>query len=578
MSTTAASKFPSSAFIEDALFFVVSIIPLVYFFGENWLLLASVSHALSIPCAGIAHSPTIDKLQAFFLSLVSGLLLLVDAVTVVLCVCQITQAKVCCDVLSSVGAVCMNHVEDFPVTVAMLPVGLYNLVRGLERIVKLWRASVPRGRRGFVTALLISALSGYIALIVQRGKRDAVVDVLALIVLYTLAMSCIGAADLYYGSSALVAVFFSSHGLVAYQSYLSLSERMPNMFAGVAVVVFVAASFVTMPLSSTSDTWTSLYSMLAGVAALTATIAVWQDLNPLAGSILIGYFTTCVGRSFLFRSDSMYVGLISSVVFCAADVATTVLVLVYHPFTFVILCTIGFVTGSSFVVSMYTLITRVGEIEQARLCGEQLFPSYKDVQGAGNKQEYDSGGDDSIQVGKEVAQSIMKIVKTDGFAVETAFGEISDIIHKKGAQWSDPGTPASTRSRMKFFHALQSGLGSYLAEDVMREVLQHRLLIVGVPISTMTKQLTETGKYATSLDVVWTPGTDLDIVSLLKLCLSHNSIENGQRIHEEIRKRYMFKQMFFSFNTASSNTEQQHKFETLWRIVWHGHDKRENYK
>lgn len=563
--SSAATKYPSGAFIEDALFFVVSIIPLVYFFGENRLLLASVAHALSIPCAGIAHSPKIEKLQAFSLSLVSGLLLLVDAATVLLCACQLTQMQVCCDVLSSVGVGCMNRVEDFPVTIALLPVGLYNLTRGLERIVKLWGAASPAGKRGFATALLTTALSGYVALLALRGRQHAIVDVLTLAAVYALVTSCVGAADLYYGSTpATIAVFFASHVLVAFQAYLSLSKLTPGTFVGVAAAVFVLASFVTMPLTPVQDTWTSMYSLFAGGTALVVTVVVWDDLHPLSGSILVGYFTSCVGRSFLFRSDSFYAGLIFSIVFCVLDVCAIGLVYFYS-FATAVFITMESIVGISFAVSVYTIATRWNEIRHVRVVAETIAnPPLKFAAACDRIPGITDPGAEGLRLGEDVAI----VVRADGFEPGEAFERINETIAASGFRYADPNACETSRARAAFLFGFRRGMGGHVAADVAQKVMAYQRLRLGVPKGGLTRDAVKTSRDE-SLDVAWTPGDGVGLQHILALrfqSLPKSASADGTRefLLREIKNRYVFRSARLGFVFASPIE----KFDTHWNIVW----------
>lgn len=563
----ASTKYPSGAFIEDALFFAVSIIPLVYFFGDNRLLLASASHALSIPCAGIAHSPTIEKLQAFFLSLVSGLLLLVDAATVLLCACQLTQMQVCCDVLSSIGVGCMNRVEDFPVTIALLPVGLYNLTRGLERIVTLWGAASPAGKRGFATALLTTALSGYVALLALRGRQHAIVDVLTLGVAYALITSCVGAADLYYGSTpATIAVFFASHVLVAFQAYLSLSKLTPATFAGVAAAVFVLASFVTMPLTPVQDTWTSLYSFVAGGAALVLIVVAWNDLHPLSGSILVGYFTTCVGRSFLFRSDSFYAGLVFAIIFCVLDACAIVLVFFYS-FTTGVLFTAVSILGISFAVSVYTIATRWNEIRHVLVVADTITaprPGAKVVAAC----DRIPGVTDPDAEGLRLGQDVAVMVNADGFEADEAFERIVETVGASEFRYADPTACETARARAAFLLGFRRGMGSDVAADVVRKVMAYQRLRLGVPKGAMARDAVKTSRDE-SLDVAWTPGEGVGLQHILAVrfqALPKSANTDGTRefLLREMKRRYVFRSARLSFVFATPVK----KFDTHWDIVW----------
>jgi hypothetical protein len=48
----AGSTFESVAFVEDAVLFFVTIVPLISWFDANPVLLANVVHVMSIACAG----------------------------------------------------------------------------------------------------------------------------------------------------------------------------------------------------------------------------------------------------------------------------------------------------------------------------------------------------------------------------------------------------------------------------------------------------------------------------------------------------------------------------------------------
>jgi len=98
-----APLFVSAQFIEDAYFFIASIIPLVYCFEGNPALLACAIHVLSVPCAGTGHSDKLSGPQTFALILVQTVMLLVDSIVLLFCGCQFVLSDLCCDTLASAG-------------------------------------------------------------------------------------------------------------------------------------------------------------------------------------------------------------------------------------------------------------------------------------------------------------------------------------------------------------------------------------------------------------------------------------------------------------------------------------------
>lgn len=589
-----STTFTSELFVEDGLLFLVTIVPFVYFFGPNPILLANICHVASIPCAGIAHCASLGNAQAFVLSLVTGIMVFVDVCTVLFCTCQLVQTDMCCEALSSMGIGCLERYEDIPLAVALLPVSVYNLLRGFARMLKIWFAGTTSGRRGVGSAILVAAFGCYAALLVREDSSNFASDILLLLVCYMLLTVTISAIDLRdVSQTGMMTVFLLSHITVSLQMYLALSDVAPDLFVGFAMAALLLSSLFSLPLAPFLDRWTPLYSLSTSVYATYFTIQSWSSLDALFGTLLVSYFTTYLGRGFLFQSDSHLEAAVYGVIFFALDVCASL----YIGFLWInnrkslFFCISAIVPMIlSAVVSMYVLIARFMHDKQTRDEAKVKFPPDLDKLDA-SEIEMENVTNQTKAYNEAVAARHSGIIVgahiNDAFTWdESRVNKIDDLINLMSTHdsenYASTTSLQSTRNRIYFLRGVHKTLDHH---DIHRETIDVMMRTLLWNLGVPTKAYAEIGATGGSwgLDVKWIsvpPGTGatayeikrLASIRLMAITVLRNSTKPTQinigiaddEYVDQLKRRYIFVASKASFSRAT----RQSKYQIYWDIVW----------
>lgn len=168
----------SELFVEDALVYIVTYLPLLYFFSDP-VLLFSVSHITSFLCAPALYSKQNDKLafyQTLFAFLCVSFTIIADSAMIVRGVCQFVSSEFCCEVFQFVDIPCYKN----PLLgVLLVPLTFFNTARCLLRAYALYGAT-DHGKApglGILTGIKIASL----ALLVAGNKTERDKEKLALI-------------------------------------------------------------------------------------------------------------------------------------------------------------------------------------------------------------------------------------------------------------------------------------------------------------------------------------------------------------------------------------------------------------
>jgi len=325
-SETEPGLFVSAQFIEDATFFIASIIPLVYVFEGNPALLACSVHVLSVPCAGIGHSARLSGPQTFALILAQTLMLLVDTVVCLFCVCQFMLSDMCCETLAAAGISCLAHFQDVPLAVILLPISLFNIMRGSLRFMAIFRASAGISDTGL--ALNASVKAVHLSILLYASADDDYARLLSVAQLYGIFSVLLAAANWKgYSEQALVTCFFADYAILTLHTRNTLMHASPTigMFLAYASLSVSSLLLLSNPrYAESGDGWAKALTVVVSVAFSYVAFAEWTHWAALEGCLLVAYFGTAVLRCFIFGGDSLLNTRVAAVAFALIDVTAVV--------------------------------------------------------------------------------------------------------------------------------------------------------------------------------------------------------------------------------------------------------------
>jgi hypothetical protein len=326
MRSILSDRFVSAPFIDDATFFVASIIPLVYVFEANPALLACAVHVLSVPCAGMGHSAKLSGPQTFALILAQTLISITDAMVAMFCVCQFTLSELCCETLAAAGVSCLERYQDVPLAVILLPVATFNLVRGSLRFYQICRAS--DGIKEIGLALNASIKATHLAVLVYAGADDDFASLLIVTELYSITSVLLAAANWKgFSEQALVTSFFVDYGILTLHARNSLMRSSPTLgvfFAFAALCVSSTLILSNPRYAESGDGWAKAMTLLVSIVFSYVGVAEWGGWAPFEGGVYVAYFGTAVVRCFIFGGDSLLNTRVAASVFAIVDVLAIV--------------------------------------------------------------------------------------------------------------------------------------------------------------------------------------------------------------------------------------------------------------
>ena len=318
--------FVSAQFVEDAAFFLVTIVPLVFFFEGNPALLACTIHLLSVPCAGIGHSERLGGTQTFALVFAQTLEILVDLVVCVFCVCQFMLSDLCCNTLTAAGISCFERFQDGPLALVLLPIVLFNIMQGCFRMVSVYRTA--RGMKDIGLAINASLKSLHLAILVYAGADDEFAKLLVVTELYSIGCVFLAAANWKgYSEQALVTCFFADYGILTLHTRNSLVRSSPTigMFLAFAALFVSSMLILSNPRHAESgDPWAKALAIFVSLVFSYVSFAEWGQWAPIEGCFYVAYFGTAVIRTFIFVGDSLLNTRIAASLFAIADVIAIV--------------------------------------------------------------------------------------------------------------------------------------------------------------------------------------------------------------------------------------------------------------
>lgn len=320
------AEFVSAQFIEDALFFIATIVPLVYLFEGNPALLACTIHLLSVPCAGMGHSEKLSGPQTFALVFAQMSQLLVDLVVWLFCVCQFVLSDLCCNTLASAGISCLERFQDLPLAFILLPVTLYNMMRGCFRMVAICGAA--SGLKDIGLAINASCKAIHLAILIWASPDDEFAKLLVVTELYSIGSVLLAAANWKgYSEQALVTCFFADYGILALHTRNSLMRSSPTLGMFLAFLAFLvsAALLLSNPrFAESGDGWAKALTVFVSLIFSYVTFASWEEWAPFEGCLYVAYFGTAVVRTFVYTGDSLLNTRVAAIVFSITDVLAIV--------------------------------------------------------------------------------------------------------------------------------------------------------------------------------------------------------------------------------------------------------------
>ena len=319
----------SSAFVEDAIIFVVTIVPLAYFFGGPPLLLATLAHLVSVPCAGVAHSSKLGRAQTFFLSLASVTTTLVDIFVAAYCACRVVPTNLCCVALSSIGVSCLDDLADAPLALFLLPVSVFNALTGISRVVIVWLDATPRARSGVSFAFVVCVKAAHVALLWSHPRDVVVAHLLRLVVAYAGISAIVASIDWNDASSdALAGCFFLDQIVLALQVHETLAGRTSSHAPlGLAVASLVVTSGLAILTDEKRyDAWSAVYAVAFTAFHATILTAWWSELDAPRGAIATAYLASPLARTYALRADGFAIVAAIACFFFAVDTTVAVVV------------------------------------------------------------------------------------------------------------------------------------------------------------------------------------------------------------------------------------------------------------
>ena len=315
----------AAAFVEDAVFFAATIVPLAYFFGAPPILLATLAHFVSVPCAGVAHSARLGRAQTFFLSLATVATTIVDIVVAAYCACRIFPTNLCCVTLSSIGVTCFDDLGDAPLALFLLPVSAFNALRGVGRVVVVWLDASPRARSGVAFAFVACVKAAHVALLWTHPRDAAVAHLLRLAVAYAGISAIFASIDWRdVSSDALAGCFFLDQIVLALQAHETLAGRTSSLAPlGLAVASLVVTSSLAILVDDDRryDAWSTAYAVSFSAFHATLLYAWWSELDAARGAIAIAYLASPLARTYALRADAFWTVFAVGVFFAVVDIA-----------------------------------------------------------------------------------------------------------------------------------------------------------------------------------------------------------------------------------------------------------------
>jgi len=319
----------SAAFVEDAIIFAATIVPLAYFFGGPPILLATLAHLVSVPCAGVAHSSRLGRAQTFFLSLASVATTLVDIFVAAYCACRVVPTNLCCVVLSSVGVTCFDDLADAPLALFLLPVSVFNALRGIGRIIIVWLDATPRARSGVSFAFVACVKAAHVAVLWSHPRDVVVAHLLRLAVAYAGISAIVASIDWSdVSSDALAGCFFLDQIVLALQTHETLAGRTSSLAPlGLAVVsLAVTSGLAILTDEKRYDAWSTMYAVTFTAFHATILTAWWPELDAPRGAIAIAYLASPLARTYVLRADGFATVATVACFFFAVDTIVNIVV------------------------------------------------------------------------------------------------------------------------------------------------------------------------------------------------------------------------------------------------------------
>jgi hypothetical protein len=578
----------STLFVQDAIIFFATIVPLIYFFDINAVLLLNTVHVISIPCAAAAHVLVLGPIHTFFLTLITGSTLVVDFVSFAFSACQLVQTNLCCDALRVLGFGCFKNFEDIPLAVILLPISGYNAIQTLFRLSVIWNRATPSGVRGIATAILATILGFYVALFNGESRLNRFEkEVMFIVMGYAILNVLMAASNIEVTTSmAFISNLFITHVLVISQAYLALCGRSSWSFVVLASVILAVSSACAMPFASVKDRWTPVYSLLVGGVAVFVVAMSWTRLTIVMGTLQIAYFTTLVGRNFAFRVDSQGVALFAAQCCAVTDTLVIIYATLYRKDVHMWLWVVSIASVSD-VVSLYTFLARVYDLRQVEHEIEsnitkninfeeekvdiRTFKQTEVVAANTASKAYHAGA----VAGAAIILDMDPVFETGLITYE----RIDSLLLKRDTVgYLNPESLWSTRLRVLFLRGVMNSIGTKIDSNVAfaaERTQRHRL---GITKRVYDEARVVGGSWG--LDVGWIPrpnnmkSTEVDMgvrrlmaIRVKAICERYTDRDKTcveTYVRDEVMRRYRFAAARESFKLADT----MQRYEMYWNIVW----------
>jgi hypothetical protein len=328
----------SLSFLDDALFYIFTILPLVFFFGLSPIIILASIHILSGPCGVIAYVDRMGKEQVFFITAIVFLSLVADCVILLFGYCQFPfpGSSVSCDIARISG---FKSKDEIALGFFLLPIAAYNSIFSVSRLSQI--ASNAKASSPFGIAIVTCVRVLHITLIFAQEHVDRstiAYKLLVISVVYSAFSSLIAACNWNtHSDEALTASFVADCVTIALQTYatfvdlkLSTSTDLLGITSSMVLLTLAISSFAITTIlllfcterDMPVNTWTRI-ALLAHLAFVSFFfLRRWQKWNAFEATIFVSYFTTTPARAFAFiATDSLIAVIFESVLFLLIDVA-----------------------------------------------------------------------------------------------------------------------------------------------------------------------------------------------------------------------------------------------------------------
>lgn len=310
----------SELFVEDALVYLVTYLPLLYFFSDP-VLLFSVSHFTSFACAPALYLKQDESLtfyQTLFAFLSVSFTVISDSVMIVRGICQFVSSEFCCEVFQFIDIPCYKN----PLLgVLLVPLTFFNIVRCLLRAYAIYRAT-DHGKApglGILAGVKIASPALLIAGDRTEGDKEKLALILATYLLIILGIMTMDEKDPFRKRDGNFTWFFALDvGNLSLQALGMAAGENTSATFYLAIASFSVATLLLITAvekkeqragSKLGDTFAEYYTIVSVAVLLYCGIVLYPYFSPWVAFAYFLYAGGLAGKyhACFFRDNSTFV-------------------------------------------------------------------------------------------------------------------------------------------------------------------------------------------------------------------------------------------------------------------------------